>query len=173
MFRLTIAALQAILLAFTSGIRFEGRSDNLPVSFRIRDTECSMPRDEFTGTWEVVELVRGDLAAKVLPEEDMAGIVEIDGDHFRFIKTSLGQELDRVEAKVTVDYSRSPGWIELTFVSGPDRGRTAAGIFELNGDEAQLCFPIRPPFDDRPTEFTAGQGSNRILFTLRRSKGPI
>jgi uncharacterized protein (TIGR03067 family) len=131
------------------------------------DTTCqSTTWDQVEGTWEVVEYVRGDSAYKVLPNEDMTGTVTIDGDRFRFTIESLGQVDQRLSATADIDYAKST--MDLTFTNGPNRGQTATGIFELNGDELRICFPISDSFGDRPTEFAAAPGSNFGLFVLRR-----
>jgi uncharacterized protein (TIGR03067 family) len=170
MFRIPIAIVASVLAVAGIGSAVDEYIVRQPNSYLLIAAESREMRDQLDGKWEVVELIRGDSASKVLPEEDMHGTVEFEGNTFRFVITSLGQEMDRWEATMSVDYARSPGTIDLTFVVGPDSGRTAAGIFELNGDELRICLPIRHPFDDRPTELNAPQGSNRALFTLHRAK---
>jgi uncharacterized protein (TIGR03067 family) len=170
MFR-TATTLVAILLAATGLApalsEVAAREPNTPHGYTVDAREL---RDQLDGKWEVVELVRGDSASKILPDEDMTGTVQIEGNSFLFTIDSLGQEMERWEATISVDYSRAPGTIDLTFISGPIRGRTAAGIFEMNGDEMRIALPVRDAFDDRPTELSAPQGSNKAVFTLKRAK---
>jgi len=124
--------------------------------------------DDLEGTWEVIELTRGDLAAKVLPNEDMNGQVDFEDDTFRFTISFNGKIESSLNATFVHDPSQLPGTIDLTYLSGPDRGRVALGIYELNGDELRICVPLNDSLADRPTEMNAENGSNRMLYVLRR-----
>src|SRR5262245_47374983 len=79
------------------------------------------------GRWEVTELTRGDVATKILPEEDMTGVVLFDRDRFRFQIESFGYVDHRSSATFELDTSRSPNRIDLTFTAGPNAGKTAKG----------------------------------------------
>jgi uncharacterized protein (TIGR03067 family) len=122
------------------------------------------------GRWEVVELTRGDLANKILPEEDMTGFVAFEGDRFRFTIESIGYVDRRSTATFTLDPSQTPNAIDLTFVTGPDAGKTAKGLYEFAGEELRICIPSMDPFDDRPKDFTVAEGSTRMLFVMKRAE---
>ncbi|HEY2785867.1 MAG TPA: TIGR03067 domain-containing protein [Fimbriiglobus sp.] len=170
MFRTTTTFAAIVLAVGVGTTNLDGSMFTQANAPQKRGSESRFARNSLDGKWEVLQLTRGDIAKKVLPEEDMTGTVEIKGKVFHFTINSLGQEMDRWDAKMSADYFRTPGSIDLSFDSGPDRGRTVAGIFKLNGDELQICLPIRPPFDERPAEFNAAQGTNRVLFVLHRIK---
>jgi uncharacterized protein (TIGR03067 family) len=114
----------------------------------------------------VVSYIRGDLAKPVLPDEDVKGMVLIRGESFRLTMTTNGRENSRLVGKAYFDSSE--GTIDLVETEGPDKGGMTAGIFEVNGDEMRICFPVREPFLERPTVMAAEPGSNRELLILRR-----
>jgi uncharacterized protein (TIGR03067 family) len=130
--------------------------------------ENAKKRIDLEGTWEVVELTRSDLGAKVLPNEDMSGVVVFQEDTFRFTTTSNGKVQTRTLASFTLDQSLNTGSIDLTYIGGPDHGQVALGIFELNGDELKICVSQGNSLNERPTDFKAETDTNRVLYVLRR-----
>ena len=127
-------------------------------------------QDQLKGTWDVVELIRGDTAAKILPNEDVKGTVTFENDQFRFSIVPQGKD-DRpsISATFVLDSTRTPAGIDLTFTEGPDKGKTARGIYKLVGDELIVRIPSREPFDARPDHFDGVEGSKTYLFTLHRA----
>jgi hypothetical protein len=51
---------------------------------------------------------------------------------------------------------------------GPTKGKTHLGIYVLDGDKVKFCFAA--PGKDRPTEFTAKEGSEFTLSEWKRDK---
>jgi uncharacterized protein (TIGR03067 family) len=72
------------------------------------------------------------------------------------------------KARFTIDPARKPKAIDYTMTDGPTKGKTHLGIYELNGDTVKFCFAA--PGKDRPTEFTAPEGSQRTLSVWKRDK---
>ena len=128
-------------------------------------------KDQLKGTWDVVELIRGDTAAKILPNEDMKGTVTFEKDQFRFsIVPQMKDDRPRMAATFVLDATRTPAGIDLTYTEGPDKGKTARGIYKLNGEDLIVRIPSREPFDARPEHFDNAEGSKTYLFTLKRAK---
>jgi uncharacterized protein (TIGR03067 family) len=73
-----------------------------------------------------------------------------------------------VKGALQVDPAKSPGALDLSPESGPDKGRTLLCIYETDGGTLRYCYPGSGGF--RPSEFTAERGSNLELVTLRRLK---
>jgi uncharacterized protein (TIGR03067 family) len=138
-------------------LRQTGQSSNAKIGLKDID---------LNGAWEVVELTRGDLAGKVLPNEDMQSVMDFQDDTFRFTVTSHGKVETQTTGTFTVDPTGTQ--IDVTYTGGPDRGRMVLGIIESNGDKVRICLPFQEPLLDRPTVFDAESGSNRILYVLRR-----
>jgi uncharacterized protein (TIGR03067 family) len=135
---------------------------------RAQSANGSMKKVDFEGSWEVVELVRGDSASKVLPSEDFTGMVDFQEDTIRFTMSSHGKVDTRRMASFSADLSLDSGSIDLTMIGGPNNGQVVMGIFELVGDELRICLPIQPPFNERPTGFKVENGTSRESFVLRR-----
>jgi uncharacterized protein (TIGR03067 family) len=72
------------------------------------------------------------------------------------------------KAKYTVDPTKKPKTIDYTMTEGPTKGKTHLGIYEVNGDTVKFCFAA--PEKDRPTEFTAKEGSGWTLSVWKRDK---
>jgi uncharacterized protein (TIGR03067 family) len=71
-------------------------------------------------------------------------------------------------AKFRIDPSKTPKAIDYTMTEGPTKGKIHLGIYELEGDTVKFCFAA--PGTDRPTEFTAKEGSQRTLSVWKRDK---
>jgi uncharacterized protein (TIGR03067 family) len=72
------------------------------------------------------------------------------------------------KAKFRIDPARKPRTIDYTMTEGPTRGKTHLGIYELDGDTVRFCFAA--PGGDRPTDFTAREGSQRTLSVWKRDR---
>lgn len=80
---------------------------------------------------------------------------------------SLGGQV-YFKAKFTVDPSKSPKAIDYAMTEGPSAGKTQFGIYEFDRDTVKFCFA--PPGQDRPTDFTSKEGSQRTLSVWKRDK---
>ena len=69
------------------------------------------------------------------------------GDAIQFVR-----EVEHLDFATAVDYAMT---------EGPTKGKTHLGIYELDGDMVKFCFAA--PGEDRPTKFTAKEGSGRTL----------
>jgi uncharacterized protein (TIGR03067 family) len=58
--------------------------------------------------------------------------------------------------------------VDLKTDKGDFAGKTLYCLYELNGDELRVCFPMFGT--DRPTQFTGAAGSRCFLMTFRRTK---
>ena len=72
------------------------------------------------------------------------------------------------KAKFSIDPAKKPKAIDYMMTEGPTKGKTQLGIYELDGDAVKFCFAA--PGKDRPTDFTAKEGSQRTLSAWKRDK---
>jgi uncharacterized protein (TIGR03067 family) len=77
---------------------------------------------------------------------------------------------DKIYAKGTLklDPDKKPKALDVITTDGVVKGMVFLAIYELKGDELRMC--VAQPGQDRPTEFSAGPGSERVVQTFRRAK---
>jgi len=116
-------------------------------------------RDRLQGTWTIVALEMDGQAVEPLGD---ARIV-IEGS--RFTTTGMG---DEYAGTITLDSSVSPARIDMKFESGPEKGNTNLGIYQLDGDSWKICLATRGT--KRPKKFASPPDSGIALETLVRGK---
>jgi uncharacterized protein (TIGR03067 family) len=72
------------------------------------------------------------------------------------------------KAKFSIDPTKKPKAIDYTMLEGTTKGKTHLGIYELDGDTVKFCFAA--PGKERPTDFTAKEGSQRTSSVWKRVK---
>lgn len=117
-------------------------------------------RTQLQGTWKVVALEHG---GKKKPAKKIAPLrVTVTGDK---ITSREGKEVLE-ESTFRLDAAATPRAIDLRFTAGPDAGKSARGIYRLDGKKLTLC--VAEPGKDRPRQFKAAAGSGHTLFVLER-----
>ena len=124
------------------------------------DVKNEMSRLE--GEWLMVS---GEASGQALPQELVKTGKRVARDGETAI--TLGGQV-YFKAKFTIDPAKKPKAIDYTMTEGPTKGQTHLGIYELEGDSVKFCFAA--PGKDRPTEFTAKEGSQRTLSVWKREK---
>ena len=119
--------------------------------------------DKLQGTWV---LVAGERDGKKFTEEEVKKtMLFVRGETFRIPESSVATSED---GTIKIDPSKTPKEINATTGSGPDKGKTWQGIYELDADTYKVCFA--PPNKDRPTEFSSKAGSGHLLQLWSREK---
>jgi uncharacterized protein (TIGR03067 family) len=135
---------------------------------------CCLPRAQATvgadakaeikklqGVWRPMKLERG---GKVVRDAFLPGArFVVDGAALRL---KVGDKTLQ-ELRLTLDPSQEPAAVDLTAASGPTRGKTALGIYRLEGERLTLCWPLA---DDsrRPTTFRGKGDKDVAVLTLER-----
>jgi len=148
--RLTLAAALAALLLPPAAPLF---ADDPP---KTQDKQLD-------GDWEWASAVENGKKAPTPPDNPL---LSFKGD--TLTTKIVNVETAGVKSSVKVDASKTPKAIDLTPLDGPDKGKTSLGIYEIKGDELRLC--TAEAGKDRPTEFSAKEGSGQILTVLKRVK---
>ena len=115
--------------------------------------------DRLQGTWTIAAL---EMDGQPVGPIGDARIV-IEGS--RFTSTGMGAEYG---GTISLDSSVSPSRIDMKFDSGPEKGNTNLGIYQLDGDSWKLCLATRGAV--RPAKFVSPPDSGIALETLVRAK---
>jgi uncharacterized protein (TIGR03067 family) len=113
--------------------------------------------DQLQGTWKVVSL---EMDGRSLAE---SGSISIKGK--TFASSGMGAAY---EGTVKLNQSAVPKTFDLKFTTGPEKGNTNRGIYELNGDVWKICLATRG--STRPKEFAAPPGTGIVVEVLKRGE---
>ena len=72
------------------------------------------------------------------------------------------------ELTIKIDVSTTPRCIDLKVQAGSLKDDVLEGVYQCKGDELKICFYVGK--GNRPLEFKAEGGSDRVLFVLKREK---
>jgi uncharacterized protein (TIGR03067 family) len=115
----------------------------------------------FEGTWRIVslEIDGGKVSDEVIKEAKLI----VKGKEF-----TMKEKIAVYKGVFTIDPDKKPKTIDMKFTEGPEKGNTALGVYELDGDDLKLCLTITAK--ERPTEFAAKAKSGLGLEVLKREK---
>jgi len=117
---------------------------------------------QLEGEWSMVS---GEADGQSLPDEMVRTGKRVAKDGVTTI-TMGGQPY--FKAKFTIDPAKKPKAIDYDMTEGATKGKKHLGIYELDGDTLKFCFAA--PGKDRPTEFTAKEGSQQTYSVWKREK---
>jgi len=118
-------------------------------------------KDKLQGTWNAVSGESGGKEQKEATEHSLV----FEGDKFSVKKS----EKVMVKGTFKVDASKKPKEIDMEIADGPDdvKGKTALGIYKLEGDELTWCVD-EPGSGNRPKEFATKEGTKTMLVKLKK-----
>ena len=114
------------------------------------------------GEWAMVS---GERDGQTLPEEYVKTGTRVAKDGVSTV-TIAGMVV--MKSKYTIDPTKKPKAVDFEATEGEAEGKKIRGIYELDGDTVKFC--VAAPDKDRPTEFTAKEGSGWTLSVWRRAK---
>ena len=133
----------------------------------VRADDAKKDEDKLQGTRQATEAVAD---GKPVPKEELACMkVVFAGDKMRIPPRPMGTARSRWRTRSGWTRARSRRPSTPTPLRGGGKGKTALGIYELDGDTVKLCLPVRLD-KERPTEFAAPEKSGLVLLTLKRVK---
>jgi uncharacterized protein (TIGR03067 family) len=129
-------------------------------SGRAEDARDSKDREKLDGTWK---LTRVEQDGKENPRAVGSRVEIRDGRIMAF--DSENKQNFAISFKT--DPGRKPHEIDMKIVEGKDKGKTAEGIYALEGDTLKICYSHDK--GKRPREFKTS-GEQQISLELKREK---
>jgi uncharacterized protein (TIGR03067 family) len=126
-----------------------------------KDEAAKKEYEKLTGTWKIVSLQIEGTNAETDDIKEMRLVLQ--GDHF-----TLKQGGTDYNGTYKVDPTRKPKTIDVFFTDGPEKGNTAYGIYELDGDTYKVCISMTGK--ERPKEFASKAGSGHVVEVFKRVK---
>jgi uncharacterized protein (TIGR03067 family) len=117
------------------------------------------------GTWQAVGLeANGDKR----PDDEAKELkIVFKGD----VVFAVKPEGEGRKVKFKLDSSKTPNAIDLIAIDGPDEGKVATGIYELQNGQLKLCINLfGKDTTQRPTEFKTQPGNGVCFAVLERAK---
>lgn len=122
----------------------------------VRADNVAKELERFQGKWSVELIAENGLAEP--DSETKKFTITVKGARF-FVKIE-----DREETMdFKIDPEKSPKNIDITPNYGDDKGKTAPGIYEFDGDRLRICAC---PKGMRPKQFATKQGT--MVLVLKR-----
>jgi uncharacterized protein (TIGR03067 family) len=118
---------------------------------------------KLTGVWACVSGVND---GKTLAAETIKSLrLTLTKD--RGYKTERGKQV-LFDSTYGIDPSKQPKHIDLIGTEGENKGKSAQGIYVLDGDILKICYTL--PGKERPKEFESKAGSEATLVVWKRLK---
>jgi uncharacterized protein (TIGR03067 family) len=114
------------------------------------------------GSWVVVAMEENGMKTPVEAIEKLNMKLTLKGDSYTV--TMAGSVIDKGTSKS--DMQKKPITVDIKSEEGPNKGKTMLAIVELDGDTMKACYAMDGK--DRPTEFSAKEGSGRALITYKK-----
>jgi uncharacterized protein (TIGR03067 family) len=128
-----------------------------------KDDLTTQELKKLQGTWLLVGRERGGEKDPEEKVQAMKGRLTVKGGNFAFKIGDLN-----FTGTVTLDPSKSPKQLDISFVTASGEKGKAVGIYELQGDTFRECFDAAGK--ERPRQFKTRPGSDQVLQTFRREK---
>jgi uncharacterized protein (TIGR03067 family) len=128
-----------------------------------KDSPAGKEVEKLQGEWKVTHLLYNgkDMTEKFPLSFTFKGeTATLEGDN------AVLKEYPKLKFKL--DPSTTPKIADVTVVGGVQDLATLEGIYEIKGDELQICLKVFA--QDRPSDFTAEANSNNALLKLKRQK---
>jgi uncharacterized protein (TIGR03067 family) len=129
----------------------------------VSEALIEVGRKELTGTWQAVTYA---LDGKKASDEEMKKV--------KLVFDSAGKTTAYNDGKVfiasstQIDPTANPMTIGITFTEGPNKGKTALGIYKIEDELLTICRSA--PEKPRPAEFASTPGSGLTLMTYKLEK---
>jgi RNA polymerase sigma factor (sigma-70 family) len=172
---LRMALTACLVVALTSGLVALGAYQALATGQPIQDSTVSPAKkgekqtgdsQKLQGTWEVTQAIMG--GQEVPLERVPLTRIRFSGDTMSLVFGNAIKKKPEGTLSIKLDPSKKPKAIDFVVLDGDHKGEKGAGIYALEGDRLRVCLPDGEN-KRRPAEFTAPEGSNLMVLTLKRA----
>ena len=134
----------------------------LPADDKSKDKAIKADLDKLQGTYKMVSL---EVDGKAVPEAKLASsTLTIKGDKY-IIKVN-----DKpYETKMALDPEQMPKTIDMKFLDGDNKDKTALGIYKIDGDTFTMCRAFNPG-QSRPRDFATQPDTNTFLVVWKKQE---
>jgi uncharacterized protein (TIGR03067 family) len=154
--------MRRILLLTVSAIPLTALVSLLIAAEQPKEGDAEKELEKFQGRWTTVSRVDD---GKASTEEDTKNhVITIKGD----LLTVLNKDKEVATGRLKLDPSKNPGEYDLTYESGPNKGKVRKGIYMFEGDTLTTC--LAAVGKEPPKEFASKPGSGATLFVQKRQK---
>jgi uncharacterized protein (TIGR03067 family) len=119
--------------------------------------------DKLAGTWTCTSAVNDGKPLSAEVRQQLRLTLTKEGGY----KTERGDQV-LFDSTFTIDPAKTPRRIDITGTEGENAGKTAQGIYELDGDTLKICYTM--PGKDRPKAFESKEGSRATFVVWKRVK---
>jgi len=129
----------------------------------VKDASIEAARLELAGTWQAVTYALDGNSASAEDMKKVKLVIDTDGK-----AQALSEGKVFIASTIKPDPCQNPMTMDLTFTEGDPKGKTALGIYKIEGEVLTICRSA--PDQPRPTEFASTPGSGHTLMTYKREK---
>lgn len=128
-----------------------------------QEPASSKEQEKLQGTWYNLS---AELDGKQQTGEDKSNLHIIKGN--RVITEVNGEYVQ--ESIFTLEPGEKFGKITFQMMSGPDKGKTWVGIYQLDGEILEWCGSWKGDTDKLPSDFTTKEGDLTFLRVMKLLK---
>ncbi len=126
----------------------------------VPSSSSGPPATVLEGEWEMVSAVFSGAPLEAAMVKWCRRVTRGD------VTTVLAGPQVMLKASFTTDLSSHPDQIDYLNLDGPNKGKSQAGIFDLQNDILRICMGA--PGEPRPVEFVSMAGDRRSLTVWRK-----
>ncbi len=132
-----------------------------------KDDAVKSETAKLQGTWRVLSADRD--GTKAPDDEIKKTTLVFKGDKLTAHRTENATKPEEkiYEMSYTLDPTKNPKWIDVTYTSGERKGESSQGIYEFKDDTLRICMSRGT---SRPMDFETKPESQRHLIVLKREK---
>src|SRR5215831_17670673 len=127
-----------------------------------KDKAIKADLDKLQGTYKMASL---EVDGKAVPEDKLkTSTLTIKGDKY-IIKVKD----QTFETQMILDPEKKPKTIDMKFLDGVNKDKTALGIYKFDDDTFTMCRRLNPD-QERPQDFGTWPNTNTFLVVWKKEK---